>query len=162
MAISPELQEAVAQTHLSTDGYGYIFLCFPLGQWETAQQWLISSNTPIFCTLRDDREFSLMLKQEHWKIAPPTLKKAASVSPIYSRITFDVVLGFDLVGYLNVMTQVLASINIPILAFSAFSRDHIFIQQADFERAYAVLQAYILRFNAEDSSSLFPEQVSKK
>ena len=162
MPIPLELQDAVAQTHLSTDGYGYIFLRFPLDQWETARQWLLRSNPPYFCALRDDKEFSLMLKEEQWKNTPPAVQKAASVSPVYKRITFDIVLKFDLVGYLNVMTQVLASINIPILAFSAFYRDHIFVQQADFERAYAALQAYILRINAEDSSSLFPQQVSEK
>ena len=98
-----------------------------------------------------------MLKQEHWKIASQTLREAVSVSPVYKRITFDVVLEFDLVGYLDAMTRVLASINIPILAFSAFSRDHIFVQQSDFERAWNALQAYILDSSADDSTLLSPK-----
>jgi hypothetical protein len=162
MSIPSELQDAVAQTHLSTDGCGYIFLRFPLEQGKAAHRWLLSSNTSYFCALRDDKELSIMMKQEQWKIAPSAVQNAASVSPLYKRITFDIVLEFDLVGYLNAMAQVLASINIPILTFSAFSRDHIFVQQADFERAYGALQAFILYSNAEESSTLFPKQVSKK
>ena len=159
---SIELINTIAQTHLSTDGYGYIFLRFPLAQSAAVKRWLHDANIPYFCALWDDKEFSLMVKQEHWKIASPILQEAAYVSPIYKRITFDVVLEFDLVGYLDVMTRVLASANIPILAFSAFSRDHIFVQQSDFERAWDALQAYILCCSAKDSTPLSPELVSKK
>ncbi len=161
MSLSHELLGAIAQTHLFTDGCGYVFLRFPLERADAVKRWLYAENTPFFCALWDKNEFSLMVKQECWDIASQTLQ-AASVSPVYKRITFDMVLEFNLVGYLAAMTKVLASRNVAILAFSAFSRDHIFVQQSDFNRAWSALQTYILRCNANASTRLSPGRVNIK
>ena len=161
MSRHPELRNAIAQTHLSTDGCDYVFLRFPLTQSDVVKRWLLTENTSFFCALCDDQEFSLMMKQEHWKLASQTLLDAGSISPVYKRITFDIVLDFDLVGYLEVMTRILASQNIAILTFSAFSRDHIFVQKSDFELAWHTLEAYILHSKENGRQQFSPETVSK-
>ena len=124
------------------------------------KNWLFAENTLVFGTLRDNDELSLMMEQAYWETAPRNLQ-AASVSPIYKRITFDIVLEFDVVGYLAVMTKVLASDKIAILALSAFSRDHIFVQKPDFNRAWIILQATIQRSRVDANTQLSSGLVSK-
>ena len=159
MSLSPELLSAIAKTHLFTDGCDYVYLRLPLAQAGDVKLSLLAEESPFFCAMCDKNEFSLMVKQAYWEIASRTLP-AASVSPVYRCITFDVILEFNLVGYLAAMTKVLASKNIAILAFSAFSRDHIFVQQSDFIRAWDALQTYILRCNENRGAHLSPELVN--
>jgi hypothetical protein len=149
---SSELHQAIAQTRLTTDGCPYIFLRFPLAQSARVTYWLSAANNSFVGLLRDDHELSLMVEQALWKSAPRELVEVAASSPVYRRVTFDVLLDFDLVGYLDVITRVLAANTIPVLAFSAFSKDHIFIQQADFDRTWRILQATIHSFRETDST----------
>jgi hypothetical protein len=154
MSLSPRPLSAVAQTQLFTDGCAYVYLRFPSAPGDAVKSWLSASLMRFFCLMWDENEISLMIKRDDWELAPPSLQPAL-VSPIYRRITFDVFLEFDLVGYLAAITKLLASHNITILAFSAFSRDHLFVQQSDFDRAWKILQAYIRR-SSEKQRLLIP------
>jgi hypothetical protein len=145
-----ELHQAIAQTRLITDGCPYIFLRFPLAQSARVTRWLQTANSSFVGLLWDDLELSLMVEQKLWKSAPRTLVKVAASSPAYRRVTFDVLLDFDMVGYLDLITRVLAANSIAVLAFSAFSRDHIFVQQVDFDRAWGILQATVRSFRETD------------
>ncbi|TFG73290.1 MAG: ACT domain-containing protein [Anaerolineales bacterium] len=154
MSLSPELLGAIAQTHLLTDGCDYVYLRFPLSQAGAVKLLLMAEESTFFCAMCDKNEFSLMVKQESWEIASRT-QRAEAVSPVYRCITFDIILDFNLVGYLAAMAQVLASQKIAILAFSAFSRDHIFVQQPDFLCAWDALHAYIGHCKANTGAKLF-------
>jgi len=50
-------------------------------------------------------------------------------------ITFDMVLPFGLVGFLAKVSKVLADEKIPIFAVSAYSTDHILVEEKDLARA---------------------------
>jgi hypothetical protein len=58
----------------------------------------------------------------------------------YRLITFDVVLAPTLVGFMAVVTRDLADAHISVLPFAAYSRDHIFVSQQDYDTALTVLQ----------------------
>jgi hypothetical protein len=58
----------------------------------------------------------------------------------YRLITFDVVLAPTLVGFMAIVTRALADAHISVLPFAAYSRDHIFVSQQDFDMALTVLQ----------------------
>lgn len=153
MSLSPELLEVIAQTHLRTDGCDYALQRYALAQAHTVMHWLHGDEIPFFCAIWDSDEFSLMMKREKWDI-PSAIGQAVSTSPVYKRITFDIVLDFTLVGYLAAMTEVLATHDIAVLAFSAFSRDHIFVQASDFSRAWHALQDFIHHCNARTDTQL--------
>ena len=57
----------------------------------------------------------------------------------YRLITFDVVMDPDLIGFMHAVTQTLAAERISVLPFAAYSRDHIFVQEQDFEKAMVAL-----------------------
>ncbi|MBN2393480.1 MAG: ACT domain-containing protein [Anaerolineae bacterium] len=65
------------------------------------------------------------------------------VSPPYRLITFDIPLDWGVIGYLAALTSELAEAGISIIALSAFSRDHIFVAEIDFDRAWDVLDTFI-------------------
>jgi len=46
-------------------------------------------------------------------------------------LTFDMVLPFELVGFLAKVSKILADEKIPIFAISAYSTDHILIKEKD-------------------------------
>jgi hypothetical protein len=63
----------------------------------------------------------------------------------YRLITFDVVLEPTLVGFMAYITKALAEAQISVLPFAAYSRDHIFVQEADLDQALQVLQGLVVR-----------------
>ena len=142
MQLSPELKKAIARTQLYTDGYDYIFLRFPLAQASAVAHWLEHIEIPFLAAVWDSFECSVVVKRTIWETTPHKLQ-VASASPFYKCITFNVTLAFNLVGYLASMTQLLAENHIPVMVFSAFSRDHIFVQKSDFNRAWELLQTFI-------------------
>ncbi len=111
---------------------------------ESAAQALAAWGTEagLAALIRDKDETSLLVARSVWEHSP-LARKAWSVSPIYRLITLDIPLDFSVVGYLAVWTTVLAEAGISILTLSAFSRDHLFVPAADFDRAWALLTDFI-------------------
>ena len=142
MLEQPELIHIIAQTGLFTDGQVYSILKIGLAQGERvtwgAEEWPVSFWTYI----RDKDETTLVLAQEAVEQLPSSVV-VLDISPPYRLITFDIPLDWSVVGYLAALTSELAAAGISIFALSAFSRDHIFVAAADFDRAWAVLDAYI-------------------
>jgi hypothetical protein len=57
----------------------------------------------------------------------------------WALLTFDVVLPFDLVGFLAAVASALAERDVSIFALSAYSTDHILVQTDDVDRALETL-----------------------
>ena len=55
-------------------------------------------------------------------------------------ITFDMVLPFELVGFLAAVTAALAKAGIGICALSSYSTDHIMVKARDLDKALAALR----------------------
>ena len=63
----------------------------------------------------------------------------------YRLIKFDIILPFNLVGFIAKISQSLAEENIPILVISAYSTDYILIKDKHLKKAIAKLKS--LGFN---------------
>ena len=87
----------------------------------------------VFSIVRDENEVTVVAK-EGFKL--PSI----SEEKFFKLITFDVTLPFNLTRFLSHISALLASKNIPILAFSAYSTDHILVREEDLESAIAVLE----------------------
>lgn len=55
-------------------------------------------------------------------------------------LTFDMILPFELVGFLAKVSQALANAKISIFAISAYSTDHILIKQENLDKAQKILK----------------------
>ncbi|MCU0239050.1 MAG: ACT domain-containing protein [Pyrinomonadaceae bacterium] len=69
-------------------------------------------------------------------------------SPLVERLPpndayYDLVMDFNIVGFMATVAKILADANISIMALSAFSRDHLLIKQDDLAKALIVLGEYV-------------------
>jgi hypothetical protein len=89
-----------------------------------------------FAVLRDERETTVVVDEARLDEFDPL-----AVEGGWRRLTFDVVLPFDLVGFLAVVAGELAEVGVSIFALSAYSTDHLLVREADLPAAAERLEA---------------------
>lgn len=87
-----------------------------------------------FATIDDGREVTHVVTEDRLADIETRQCKRGWV-----RLTFDVVLPFDLVGFLAVVASALAERDVSLFSLSAYSTDHVLVQQADAEQALEAL-----------------------
>mmetsp|Transcript_30405 Transcript_30405/g.73897 ORF Transcript_30405/g.73897 Transcript_30405/m.73897 type:complete len:210 (+) Transcript_30405:57-686(+) len=110
---------------------------------------------PFQTMMVDKDEITFMVCDEDWKRVETrdggtetkdvddetTIDFKTEISPIdYRLITFDVDLAPTLVGFMAFVTEKLATAQVSVLPFGAYSKDHIFVSTRDFDKAMDVLQ----------------------
>ncbi len=95
-----------------------------------------------FMLLRDSFEVTLLLEEDDWR-AMRHAARDARVEAGFRLVTLDVVLPWNVVGFLTHVTEILAVEDIAVGALSAFSRDHLLIKQDDLGRALRVLGPHV-------------------
>jgi hypothetical protein len=91
-----------------------------------------------FMILMDKDEVTLLLDETDLAAIRPTLT-GGKIENGYRLLTFDVVLDLSIVGFLAEVSRLLAEAGIPIMALSAFSRDHLLIKQGYLAKALKTL-----------------------
>ena len=87
----------------------------------------------IFALIKDQNETTVVAKEGF-------VQQSASVEGFLKRITFDVALPYDLIGFVAHVSALLAGESVPILVYSAFSTDHMFVKEEDLGRAVEALE----------------------
>jgi hypothetical protein len=87
-----------------------------------------------FATVDDGRELTHVVAET--RLAD---LETQAVEDGWRVLTFDVVLPFELVGFLAVVATALAERDVSIFALSAYSTDHVLVQGEDLDRALAAL-----------------------
>jgi len=87
----------------------------------------------FFAIIKDDKEVTVVAKEG-------TKLKSTSEERFFRLITFDIVLPFSLTGFLSHVCTLLSSEEIPILAFSAYSTDHILVNEENLDKAVEALE----------------------
>jgi hypothetical protein len=90
----------------------------------------------------DVSEVSLVLKTEDWNGHKENFHDYTEEGP-YRLITFDIVLDLAIVGYLAVISRILADAGISIYALSTYLRDHVLVKESDAETAMEALNGLI-------------------
>ena len=91
----------------------------------------------------DHDEISVIVKSVEWENCKDGFHEYIQEGP-YRLITFDIVLDLSLIGYLSVVTSVLAEEGISIFAISTYLRDHILIKKQDVVKAFETLNTLIV------------------
>ncbi|KAG7350657.1 amino acid-binding ACT domain containing protein [Nitzschia inconspicua] len=139
------IPDAFQKRTLYTDEQIYKFLKFPTAAASTVLQSLSSNSNTVTNTFQavmvDKDEITVMIPSTQWDQLEKDIGGLEyEVGPIsYRLVTFDVVLAPTLVGFMAVVTRALADANISVLPFAAYSRDHIFVSDADFDKTMQVL-----------------------
>jgi len=142
MMLQPELLHILARTELFTDGKVYVMMKISAAQAELIAQELGKWPSPFWACMCDKDEVSLVLAQDVFHQLLLSVSPL-DVSPPYRLITLDISLNWGVVGYLAAVTAVLADVGISLFALAAFSRDHLFVPQTDFDRAWDVLGTFL-------------------
>jgi len=134
------VDEALAQAELYTDDYKYHFIKLPSNAITAAASVVAETGNPFTALLVDKDEVTLMLDSEDYEAYKHRLLDHEVSTTLYRLITFNVVLEPTLIGFMARITQALANAKISVLPFAAFSRDHLFVSESDFDKAMQVLQ----------------------
>lgn len=139
----PEMVPVFANTTLNLHPDTFVLVSLPLSEKEKALE-LFKSIDPFSTVSVDHAEVSLILRDSDWVGMKGNFSEYEEEGP-YSAITFDIVLDLNLIGYLSVVTAVLAEEQISVYAVSTFLRDHILVKAVDAKKAMGALEALIKR-----------------
>ncbi|MBI1280040.1 MAG: ACT domain-containing protein [Anaerolineaceae bacterium] len=138
--MNQDVVSALKQTELYSDGIDYAVIKLP-AQAITAAAGIVAEIGEAFCALIVDKdEVSLILPSEAVEDFAGRLKGHTLASDRYRLITFDLVLDFNLFGFMAVVSDTLAGAKVSILPIAAFSRDHILVPSRQFDIAIQALK----------------------
>ena len=83
-----------------------------------------------FANIIDKNETTVIIEQSKYD-----KESVIDIEKDWKILTFDMVLPFEVVGFLAKVSKVLADEKIPIFAISAYSTDHILVKEKDLIRA---------------------------
>ena len=137
--MSQTVEQVLETATFYTDDERYAFVKLPRGA-VTAAAGVVAEISEPFCALMVDKdEVTLMIPDAAWQDFQRRLPGAMVGNQLYRIITLDVVLEPDLVGLIAHLAQALTRASISILPYSAFSRDHIFVAESQFQLAIDTL-----------------------
>jgi hypothetical protein len=134
------IQQALQQANFYSDQQPYHLIMLPPGAVMAAAGVVAEIGEPFCGLIVDKDEVTLLIPQEAWADFQRRLPGAV-VSPIvYRLITVDVELEPTLVGFMAHISKALADVSVSILAFAAYSRDHFFVSESQFDLALSTFE----------------------
>ncbi len=139
--LTPDLTHTFARTQLHTDEVEYVVV--GLAPEHVAQALFLFSRLgePFSTAVVDKDEVTLLLPWESWVQVRDEMA-AYDEARGYRLITFDTPADLGLVGFIAALSAVLAEAGIAIISISAFTRDHVLVQQEDLDRAVEALSSF--------------------
>ena len=140
---SEDMIPVFASTALRLHPAKYMIVSLPVMEKEKALE-LFKPLEPFSSITVDTEEVSLILGEEDWVAIRDNFGEYLVEGP-YSAITFDIVLDLSLVGFLSVVSAVLADEGVSIYAVSTYLRDHILVKSEEADKTMRVLGELIQR-----------------
>ncbi|MCW4050854.1 MAG: ACT domain-containing protein [Candidatus Bathyarchaeota archaeon] len=140
---SKEMRPVFATTVIKPHPEDYMLVSIPREQENNARQTLRDLK-PFSSITYDHEEVSVVLKVTDWNELRDQFNGCEEEGP-YSLITFDIVLDLNLVGFLSVVSALLAENGISIYALSTYLRDHILVKKEDSDRTVLLLRELVDR-----------------
>ena len=137
-------EKLLTQTRVSVSASTFVLVGMRHEEWRRLleQPELSPRADAPFMLLRDEHEVTLLLAEEDWRVMRHAARDARTEGG-FRLLTLDIELGWQVVGYLARVTEILAQGGIPVGALSAFSRDHLLVKQDDLGRALRVLGEHV-------------------
>ena len=131
------LSEAVVKEHADD----YTVVSIKLDE-EAKAKSLLRDLQPFSSVTYDNNEVSVVLRASEWERLKGEFSGFEEAGP-YRLLTFDIVLDLSIVGFLSVVSAVLAEEGVSIYVLSTYLRDHILARKEDSQRAVAALRKLI-------------------
>jgi hypothetical protein len=97
----------------------------------------------VFAIIKEQKEITVVAKEGF-------VSQPISVEGYFKRITFDFLLPYDLIGFVAHISTLLASKNIAILVYSAYSTDHLFVKEEDLDGTVDALEKDGMTYSKRD------------
>ena len=140
---TPEMLPVFAGIVVKEHSDDYIVASIGVDNVEEARRRL-SRLQPFSSVTYDHSEVSVVLRSSEWASLEQHFPGAMVEGP-YRLITFDVVLDLSLVGFLSVVSGVLAENGVSIYALSTYLRDHILVRKEDAPKTVELLNGLVER-----------------
>ena len=137
--MSQTVDDVLRSAILYSDGRLYRLLKLPTSAIALAAGIVAEIGQPFCALVADKDEVTLLMPDEARADFRARLRQAEASEQAYRLITLDLALDPDLVGLIARLTEALAAVDIPILAFAAYSRDHLLVPAVDFDKAMRTL-----------------------
>ncbi len=139
-----EIRELLKKTRLEISPDTYFLVSLRPEDWRKLLEnpELSPRMSAPFMILSDKYEVTLMLDEIDYGTCRHALRDA-KIEGGFRLLTFDLVLDFNVVGFLAEVSRILAEAEISIMALSAFSRDHILLKQDNLAKALKILGEYV-------------------
>jgi len=131
---------ALTQATLYSDDVLYTLIHLPAPAITAGAGMLAEIGTPFSALIVDKDEVTLVLPQDAWQEFAHRLPDHRTAGD-YRLITFDLPLDLTMIGFMALVSRILAEAEVPILALSAFERDHVLVPAAQFQAAWDALHA---------------------
>ena len=141
MQLSDSIKELFAKTRIFEHPNDYVIVSIDRVE-EAEARKLLKDVSPFSSVTFDREEVSLVVRSDEWDALKGCFSSAREAGP-YRLITFDIVLDLSIVGFLSVVSALLAEEGISIYALSTYLRDHILIKKEDAERSVEALQRLV-------------------
>jgi len=99
---------------------------------------VVKSKRPLpdaFAIIQDKNEITVVIDQ-----SKVNSEDVIEIEKNWKILTFDMVLPFELIGFLAKVSKVLADENISVFAISAYSTDHVLVKEKDLPKAVKQLE----------------------
>lgn len=134
-----KVREVLQTAPFYCDGQDYVLIHLPQGAVTAAAAVLAEIRDPFSALIIDKDEVTLVLQRADFDDYARRLPDHKVSSHAYRLITVDTPLDPALIGLLAAVSQQLAAARIPILALSAFSRDHLLVPADQVDAALEAL-----------------------
>lgn len=140
---SPDMMPIFASTKIHLHPEEFNIVSLPLSEKDRALD-AFKNLEPFSSITVDHAEVSLILRAIDWETMALLFESFDAEGP-YRVITFDIVLDLSLVGFLSVVSAVLAEKGISIYSLSTYLRDHILVKSFHADEAVRILDDLVLR-----------------
>ena len=140
---SPEMLPIFAGTEVKVHPNDYVIASISPTYEAEARRCLFGLQ-PFSSVTFDYSEISVVLSSYEWSSLKQNFPGAKADGP-YRLITFDIVLDLSLVGFLSVVSALLAENGVSIYALSTYLRDHILVRKEDAHKAESLLNWLVER-----------------
>lgn len=129
--MKPTARELLARSTVKVRRGPYSLGSWPLRRASAVHAGLVRTRDSFHLALQDDLEMTALVRTSQLRELPPPRQ----VEPGWAVLTIDTLFAWDVVGILAELTMSLASAGIPVGALTAFSRDHLIVQEAHLDGA---------------------------
>ena len=134
------VEQALQQAKLYTDDVLYSLIHLPPNGIVAAASVIAEISEPFSALIADKDEVTLVIPADAVPDFERRLRDQHIAETSYRLITFDLELEPTLTGFMARVAAVLAEAHVPILAFAAFSRDHLLVPVDHFTAAWNALK----------------------